>query len=301
MLGAMRRALLIINPRASGVTEVATYKVRTTLLTNVALEVVETERKGHATEVARAADRVEAIFVFSGDGVYNEVLNGLETDVPLGFVPGGGTSVLPRALGLGRDPVRVAHRLVDSLEHRRTRRISLGRVNGRRFGFSAGIGLDAEVVRRVDALGRSLEGRRPGDVSFVATLASSLSDRRWRLEPQLEVRGLGRAALAIVSNTRVYTYVGPRALSATSRARFELGLDVAAPRAAGRGHLTSLLVRLLFGHGFEGSADVLTGHDLDRIEIACDAPMPLQVDGEDMGDVREAVFEAEREAVQVLI
>jgi diacylglycerol kinase family enzyme len=45
---------------------------------------------------------------------------------------------------------------------------------------------------------------------------------------------------------------------------------------------------------------MLYGHDLDRVEIRCDAPMPLQVDGEDLGDVERAVFEAQRGAVAVL-
>ena len=44
------------------------------------------------------------VIVFSGDGGFNEALNGLEGDVPVGFLPGGGTSVLPRALGLPSDP-----------------------------------------------------------------------------------------------------------------------------------------------------------------------------------------------------
>jgi hypothetical protein len=35
--------------------------------------------------------------------------------------------------------------------------------------------------------------------------------------------------------------------------------------------------------------------------VACDRPQPLQVDGEDLGDVEHAVFEAEREAVTVLV
>ena len=42
-------------------------------------------------------------------------------------------------------------------------------------------------------------------------------------------------------------------------------------------------------------------HDADRIEIRCDVPMPLQLDGEDIGDVTEVVFEAERDAVSVLV
>ena len=80
----------------------------------------------------------------------------------LGFVPGGGTSVLPRALGLPRDPIAAAYALAAGRE----RRISLGRANGRRFGFAAGVGLDAELVRRMDARGRDDEGRRPGDLTF---------------------------------------------------------------------------------------------------------------------------------------
>jgi diacylglycerol kinase family enzyme len=42
-------------------------------------------------------------------------------------------------------------------------------------------------------------------------------------------------------------------------------------------------------------------HDLDELEIECDAPAPLQVDGEDLGDVDAAHFEAERDALRVLV
>ena len=69
------------------------------------VETLRTERAGHAIELAREA-RAEAIVVFSGDGGFNEVLNGVRPGVAVGFVPGGGTSVLPRALGLPRDPRR---------------------------------------------------------------------------------------------------------------------------------------------------------------------------------------------------
>ena len=113
-----------------------------------------------ASPASRAS--VDAIYVLSGDGTYNEVLNGVSGKVPLGFLPGGGTSVLPRALGLGRDPV-VAARLV---ARGVTRPIGLGRVNGRRFAFNAGIGFDAELVRRIDQRGRAADGRRPGDLAF---------------------------------------------------------------------------------------------------------------------------------------
>ena len=148
------------------------------------MDVRVTERAGHATELAREADgEVDAIYVFSGDGGFNEALNGVAGGTPIGFVPGGGASVLPRALGLPRDPVAAARRLLEG----RTRRISLGRVNDRRFGFSAGVGFDAELVRRVDARGRTQERGRAGNVRFAMEGLGLLAASRFRLEPVLEV------------------------------------------------------------------------------------------------------------------
>src|SRR5207247_10771108 len=141
-------------------------------------------------------------------GGFNEVLNGAPPGVALGFLPGGGTNVLSRALGMPRDPVAAARQVADALASRRTRTISVGRVNGRRFGFSAGIGLDAELVRRVDGLGRRRDGRRPGDLAYLLAAAALVGGRRGRFEPVLEISGLGRAAFALVANCDPYTYAG---------------------------------------------------------------------------------------------
>ncbi len=60
------------------------------------VETFPTSRRGHATALAReAANNHDAVLVFSGDGVFNEVVNGIEKQVPLGFIPGGRTNVLP--------------------------------------------------------------------------------------------------------------------------------------------------------------------------------------------------------------
>jgi hypothetical protein len=55
------------------------------------------------------------------------------------------------------------------------------------------------------------------------------------------------------------------------------------------------------GRGQTAAPDVLYGHDLDRLEIVCDRPLPLQADGEDLGDAARIVFEAERGAATVLL
>jgi diacylglycerol kinase family enzyme len=294
------RVALIVNPFASRVTSRGLAAVERALGEAADVETRLTAAPGHAAELAATADGADAIVVFSGDGGYNEVLNGLERDVPIGFVPGGGTSVLARALGMPRRPEDAARRLAASLREGRTRRISLGRANGRRFTFSSGIGLDAEALRRLEARGRDEDGKRAGDVAFAWTLGRLVVERRFA-EPRLDVVGRGRAAFVLVANCDPYTYAGRVGLHMAPEARFELGLDLVAPRSLRPGTVARFASYVLRGEGQQSAPDIVYGHDLDRIEVVCDEPMPLQVDGEDLGDVERAVFEAERDAVTVLV
>jgi len=291
--------VLIVNPYASAVSEGRVRAVQAELERVARVRTLLTERPGHGTELAAGGG--DAVVVFSGDGGINEVLNGAPPGVPLGFLPGGGANVLARALGLPRDPAAAARRVAGALESGSTRTISVGRVNGRRFAFSAGIGLDAELVRRVDALGRRDDGKRPGDIAFVKSAVRLVAEHRLRFEPELEVQGRGRAAFALVANGDPYTYAGSIPIRVAPEARFELGLDLVAPKRVRAVTLPRLLRYVLTGRGQARSRELLYGHDLDRIEIVCDRPLPLQADGEDLGDVEHAVFEAERGALAVLV
>jgi diacylglycerol kinase family enzyme len=293
------RSVLIVNPNASGVTPDLTVAVEDVLRAAGELETVLTERPLHAAEIAEAVSRgdAERIYVFSGDGGYNEVVNGLEADLPVGFIPGGSTSVFPRALGVPRDPVAAARALAASPAERR---ISLGRVNGRRFTFSGGFGIDAELVRRVDALGRAA-GKRANDLAFARTLAGIFAESRARFAPAMEVEGLGRVAFALVANGHPYSYVGRVPLRIAPKAKFELGLDLVAPREIMARRLPQVAAWALAGKGQQRSPHVLYVHDADELVVRADRPMPLQVDGEDLGDVEEAHFEAERSALRVLV
>jgi len=295
----MKRAVLIVNPFASRVTEERITAVERALMRVAYVRTVRTERPRHAVTLARDAGEADALIVFAGDGGFNEALNGVERDdLPLGFVPGGGTSVLPRALGLPRAPVAAAEQIADALAEGRLRHISTGRANGRRFAFSAGIGIDAEAVRRIDERGRSPQGRRPGDLAFLGAFARLIFERRGRFDPVLDVVGYGRAALVLVSNVRPYSFLRALAIQAAPEAVFEEGLDFLAPRSLTPRTLPPLLFALATGRP---ARNAYRGHDLDRLEVRCDAPLPLQADGEDLGDVTEAVFEAERRAISVLL
>jgi len=285
----MYQPVLIVNPFASRVDEQVVRAVEEVLHPVATLR---TEGPRHATELARSAEG-DGIVVLGGDGAANEVLNGIAGDVPVGVLPGGGTNVLARALGLPRDPVDAARRIAKG----RTRRISLGRVNGRRFGFAASVGLDAAAVRRIDARGRSSAGKRPGDVAFAVAVLRTLP--RFR-EPVLEITGVGRGAFALVANADPYTYVGRMGLHVMPHARFEDGLDVIAPQRLQLRRIPRYVRYILLGRGQDRDSEILYRHDLDAVEIVCDRTLPVQADGEDLGDALRIVLEAERDAVSVL-
>jgi len=292
------RVALIVNPFATAVTEERLAGVEKALRAGHDVETRLTKSHGHARELAvEAADAVDAIVVFAGDGTYNEAINGAAGRLPFGFVPGGGASVLVRALGLPLDPVEAAGRIAEALAAGRSTTVDLGRVNDRRFCFSAGVGLDAEVVRRVDDRGRTEDGKRPGDLAFATELIGLLAHRRLRLEPQLEIVGHGRAAFVLAACGQPYTYAGPMPLRL---ARGGGTLSFAAPERV----TPASLPRLVFGLGrgaLAATRGVLSGRGLDGFRVRCDRPLPLQVDGEDLGDVDEAEFEADRGAPTALV
>jgi diacylglycerol kinase family enzyme len=302
MLASVQRATLIVNPYSTQVTGELITAVERVLREQVELRTEFTRGPGHATELAAsAAVDADAIVVLSGDGTYNEALNAADGSVPFGLLPGGGTSVLPRALGLPRNPVGAAREVAGALAAGRTRRISLGSVNGRRFCFAAGIGFDADAVRRLDELGRAPEGARPGDLAFGRMVARMVVEHRGRWAPELEIEGVGRAAFILVANCDPYSYAGRVPLHVAPEARFEGGLDFVAPKRVRARDVPRLALYLVRGRGQLEARDLWSGHDLDRIVVRCDRPLPLQADGEDLGDVVEAVFEARRDAVSVLV
>jgi len=288
------RTVLIVNPRASKVSADVVDRVTAVIPGDVV--VVRTGAPGEATAIAREHEAsADALYVLGGDGTYNEVLNGVSGSVPLGFLPGGGTSVLPRALGLGRDPVAAARAAAGGV----ARPIGLGRVDGRRFSFNAGIGFDAELVRRIDAHGRAADGRRPGDAAFVRAAVGIVAARRGRFAEALELEGVGRAAFVLVANCDPYTYAGRLPVRIARSASFDAGLDVVAPVAVRPMGLPRLLLSLARGAGGRPGLRVL--HDVDRLVVRCDRPMPLQVDGEDLGDVEQVELASEPRAVIALV
>ena len=107
-----------------------------------------TERRGHATELARTLRGFDRLAVYGGDGSLNEAANGLAgRELPLAFLPGGTANVMAHELGLPRDPVKAARLLALGT----VRPVYPGRIDERLFLLMAGIGFDGAAVHRVSS------------------------------------------------------------------------------------------------------------------------------------------------------
>src|SRR2546421_7019734 len=149
-----RRMLIIVNPYATTVSDRLKNLVVYALRGSYQVDAIDTEARGHATELCREAARegYDVVVAFGGDGTVNEAANGLaRSETPLSCLPGGRTNVYCRMLGIPTDVVDATEHLLQLADDWRPRRLDLGYVNDRHFVFSAGVGLDASVVERVDA------------------------------------------------------------------------------------------------------------------------------------------------------
>lgn len=302
----MHRVVLISNPVASGVTPSVEARVLRELGARADVQLDRTERPLHARDLAlqAAEDGVDAVVVLAGDGTANEVLNGVGVRVPIGLLPAGGTSVLARAVGLPRDVPAAARQVAEALVAGRERRIAVGILNGRRFGFSAGVGLDAEAVRRVDARGRA-RGRRPGDLVFAVEVARLTAGGRYaRPRATLGLDGSeARVSCVLAANVHPWSFLGSRPILLAPSADAAGGLEVVAPRRLLRRDVPALARYLLVtgGHADGHDPRILYRHDVEEAVVVCDEPLPAQVDGDDVGDVAEARLGLVRDGARLLV
>jgi diacylglycerol kinase family enzyme len=305
------RALLVVNPKATatspGMQDVLTYA----LSSETKLDVVHTQARGHATSLARQAvvDGLDVVIVLGGDGTVNEAVNGLLADGPgaglpaLGVVPAGSTNVFARALGLPGTAVEATSALLGALRADRRRSVGLGQADDRWFTFCAGLGLDAEVVRRVEQ--RRAGGRKATPGLFVREGVSHFLLHAQRRRPPLTVQ-VGTAepvpiGLALVCNTTPWTYLGPRPVRPCPSASFDGGLDLFALRRlrtmATLRHLRQILSTTPRPRG----RDVLSLHDEDGFVLRAERPTAFQVDGDDLGDRTEVVLRSVPRALDVVV
>jgi YegS/Rv2252/BmrU family lipid kinase len=244
----------------------------------------QTERPGEATlQAQQARDAgLDAVIVVGGDGTINEVVNGLaESHVAVGVLPAGTGNVWAKELGLPTRSPRHLLPLVDSIKTLipgATRRIDLGRANGRYFLQWTGLGLDAEVTYAMEP--RSRVQRRLGAITYVVAgvaCAVNLVGTRTRIWIDGK-RIYRRSILIVISNSQLY---GGKVRIATD-ARLDDGLlDVSVFAGTGFISVLRMVGGVVLGlHGRDPRHSFYRGRS---IRVEADKPIPLHVDGEPFG------------------
>src|SRR5919205_2296346 len=124
------RVRLIVNPTATGVRGPVLDAVVAQLERVCDLEVAETERAGHAVELA-AETGSGAVVGLGGDGTANEVANGVRPGVVVGVLPAGASSVFARHLGFPRDTVAAGGMMAEAIRQESVKDVGLGLADDR--------------------------------------------------------------------------------------------------------------------------------------------------------------------------
>lgn len=241
--------------------------------------------------------RYTAVVVAGGDGTVSSVLNtGAELRaLPLAHMPLGTENLFARQFGHPRDPQEMAELVATG----KPAAIDLGSINGRIFSIVASAGYDGQVIHHLHAwrcAQRETRGRLRRVRRWTYTVPMCRSAATYRF-PTIEIDADGqrvRGALAMVFNLPQYG----------------MGLPIAPDAQPDDGMLDWFVLEkpgvlrlawyagLLMSGRLEGRPDMHRGR-ARRIALRCDAPVPMQIDGEGAG-FAPAVITTLPAALQVL-
>ncbi|MEV6530635.1 diacylglycerol kinase family protein [Streptomyces sp. NPDC051639] len=321
------RALLVVNPAATTTSARTRDVLIHALASEMKLEVVTTEYRGHARDLGRQAaegEDIELVVALGGDGTVNEVVNGLLHNGPeldrlprLAVVPGGSTNVFARALGLPNDAVEATGALLDALRENRERTVGLGLAAGtpgtedesvpsRWFTFCAGLGFDAGVIGRVEQ--QRERGKRSTHALYLRQVVRQFLDEPHRRHGTITLDRPGEdpvtdLVLSIICNTSPWTFLGNRPVYASPKASFDTGLDVLGLSRMSTASAARYATQLLTSSPARGphGKHALSLHDLTDFTLHSKAPLPLQMDGDHLGLRTSVTFTGVRRALRVIV
>jgi diacylglycerol kinase family enzyme len=313
------RGILIVNPHATSMTGTVIDLTVRSLAGLVDLDIERTKYRGHAQELA-ASTATELIIVLGGDGSINEVVNGVmsqqawprgagedgeQRQPPLiAVIPGGGANVFARALGLPPDAAHAIRKVREIIAAGRYRTIGLGLAGDRYFTFSAGLGMDAEVVNEVERLRAA--GRKESTSLFLRTMVRHLYRGTDRKTSALTLERDGQPAvsdlfLTIITNRSPWTYYRGRAVLPVPHPDFNSGLDLLALRRVSMGTIYNVVLQMLLIRSRPPRGrHLFTVHGTESFTVRSSRPIAFQVDGDYLGEIEAIKFQFIPHAIRVV-
>jgi diacylglycerol kinase family enzyme len=300
--GTRRSGVLIVNPGAGSASPDRRLEVVDEVRRRMRVDVYESHAREAATEVAaQAADSgVSAVVAFGGDGLVNEVANGVAgSATALAILPGGTMNVFARALGIPTDPIEALDALLRGWDDARS--VPLGRMDDRYFTFSAGCGFDAEAAGRVERDHRAK--RTFGELFFYWSAFRVLAGSYRHRKPAMTLSGdFGRipVAMAIGCNCGPYAYLAGRPVNLAPEVSLDGGLDVFALKSMRIEALPLYAWRAVLSGDLVRHRETFYASGLRGFEVVADEPFARHVDGEPLDPATSARFDVVPDVLRVV-
>ncbi len=272
-----------------------------------------TEYAGHATKLAEEMtacvlekNNEVTLIAVGGDGTIGEVINGISdfSKVRFGVVPVGSGNDFARGLKLSKEPIENLESIINCLEEDV---IDIGSVvwddgsKQRYFAVSSGIGIDAEVCKRILAsrLKGVLNKIRLGKLTYLIVTVQSLfsmdtSDVSIRFDGN-EVKKIRKLIFNAVMNFRTEGGGVPMAPKADARdGLLSICCIHTIPKLATFFFLPFLVI---------GKHHFINGIDIENhktCDIILKKPMPLHADGEYLGETDRVSFKCRTKRLRML-
>jgi len=194
----VNKTIVILNPAARGDKALRFAERIRRLASEAVLRL--TSEPGDACRLAReaVAEGYETIVAAGGDGTINGVVNGVAgSTARMGILPLGTVNVLAKEVGIPQGNLAAAWEIIVKGE---TLALDLPLANDQYFIQLAGVGLDAEVVRRT-----SHESKKNfGPLSYILTLVQLAAARPPKVVLETEGWPSREGCFALIGNGRLY-------------------------------------------------------------------------------------------------
>ena len=194
----MNKTIVILNPAARS--EKASRLLERIRELSGGAPVRLTSEAGDASRIAAEAvrDGVEVIIAAGGDGTLNEVVNGIgNAPVRLGILPVGTMNVFATELGIPHGNLERAWSII---EQGKVVAVDLPKANDTHFIQLAGVGLDAEVVRKTTADSK----KALGPLSYLLTLVQVAAHKPPRVVVETKGGRIREGSFVLIGNGRLY-------------------------------------------------------------------------------------------------
>ncbi|WP_420628603.1 diacylglycerol/lipid kinase family protein [Candidatus Leptofilum sp.] len=269
------------------------------------VDLVQTERPGHAIELARQAadDGYDLVVAAGGDGTISDVVNGLmrggKAIAKLGIIPIGSGNDLAWSLKISTDVETAVHQLFTG----QPKTIDLARIEDDQGRFrivdnNIGIGFDAVVVIATENITR-IHGFLMYLTAVLRTIATY--SQMPKVTAYFDDEKIEQTIMMISFG------VGPRGgggflLTPDAKQHDDL-VDTLTANKMGRLSMISLLLKVFSGSHVHSK--LVTMRQSKQIRVRADRPLPIHTDGEmfayPQDNVREVTVTSLPAAIEVIV